>query len=83
MAARNGWSVCVNASRSGAAAEQVAADIREAGGKAMAITADVSEPSEVDVMFEKVRTELGPVTGLVNNAATEGSHNAGCNPTQT
>lgn len=73
MAARIGWSVCVNASRSGAAAEQVAADIREAGGKAMAITADISEPSEVDVMFENVRTELGPVTGLVNNAATEGS----------
>ena len=73
MAAQTGWGVCVNASKSEAAAEKVAADIIESGGKAIAIVADISEPSEVDAMFEQVRTRLGRVTGLVNNAATDGS----------
>ncbi len=39
----------------------------------MVAAADVSSPTEVEEMFEKVRTKLGPVTGLVNNAAGEGS----------
>ncbi len=54
-------------------AENVAASIRSDGGQSIAAVADVSSLREVDAMFEKVKEEFGPVTGLVNNAATEGS----------
>ncbi len=73
LAARRGWSVCINSSRSHEMAENVAASIRSDGGQSIAAVADVSSPREVDAMFEKVKEEFGPVTGLVNNAATEGS----------
>lgn len=73
LAARRGWAVCINSSKTREMAENVAAGIKDAGGKAIAVAADISSPSEVDVMFEKVKASLGPVTGLVNNAATEGS----------
>ena len=73
LAARKGWSVCVNASRSLDAAEKVAVGIGAEGGRAIAVAADISIPAEVDSMFQRAKAELGPVTGLVNNAATEGS----------
>ena len=73
MAARRGWSVCINASKSKESAEAVASGIRDEGGNAIAVVANISCPAETDAMFERVRKELGPVTGLVNNAATEGS----------
>jgi NAD(P)-dependent dehydrogenase (short-subunit alcohol dehydrogenase family) len=73
LAAGRGWSVCINASRSLETAEAVAAGITSDGGRAIAAAADISSPREVEAMFEKVRAEFGPVTGLVNNAASEGS----------
>ena len=56
--------------RVSAEAEKVAAGIRSDGGQAIAAVADVTSPPEVEAMFEKIREELGPVTGLVNNAAS-------------
>ena len=73
LGAQRGWAVCVNSSRSEDEAEKVAASIRNDGGQAIAAIADVSSPQEVEAMFEKVRSKLGPVTCLVNNAAGEGS----------
>ena len=35
--------------------------------------ADVSLPRDVETLFEHVDAELGPVTGLVNNAGVMGS----------
>src|SRR5437016_3388130 len=49
-------------------AEKVAADIKAAGGKAVALVADVSERDQVNAAVEKLRQALGPVTVLVNNA---------------
>jgi 2-hydroxycyclohexanecarboxyl-CoA dehydrogenase len=57
-------------------AERVAAEIREAGGKAMAVQADVTDLDGVKAMVAKIEAELGPVGVLVNNA---GNH--GANPT--
>jgi len=37
------------------------------------VQADVSVPQDVKSLFEKVDVELGPVTGLVNNAGVMGS----------
>lgn len=51
----------------GARAEQAADALRRAGGRAIAIAADVSDPAAVDAMFAAAE-QAGPVTLLVNNA---------------
>ena len=52
------------------AAKRVAADIEEAGGRALAVGIDVADIVSVEAGLEQVRAELGPVRILVNNAAT-------------
>lgn len=52
----------------GDGAEQTVAEIREAGGKAVAVVGDAAEPVSVASGADQVRAELGPVTILVNNA---------------
>lgn len=42
--------------------------IREKGGKAITVQADVAEESQVLAMFEKVDAKLGRLSALVNNA---------------
>jgi NAD(P)-dependent dehydrogenase (short-subunit alcohol dehydrogenase family) len=56
----------------GDAASSVAAQIREEGGVALAVKADVSRPNEVVAAAEQVRRELGSCHVLVNNAAVVG-----------
>lgn len=68
--AREGAAVAVNYNRSREEAEAVAAQIREGGGRAMAIQADVSEDPRVRDMVGRVLSEWGRVDVLVNNAAT-------------
>jgi NAD(P)-dependent dehydrogenase (short-subunit alcohol dehydrogenase family) len=68
MAAARGYAVCVNYARNGAAADGVVADIGKAGGRAIAVQADVSLESDVARLFQTVDKELGTVTALVNNA---------------
>jgi NAD(P)-dependent dehydrogenase (short-subunit alcohol dehydrogenase family) len=53
-------------------AEAVAAEIREAGGKATAVQADVGDRASVIAAFGKARAALGPLTILVNNAGNAG-----------
>jgi NAD(P)-dependent dehydrogenase (short-subunit alcohol dehydrogenase family) len=72
IAAREGFSVCVNYARNRSAAEGVIADIRKAGGQAIAVQADVARRDEVKRMFETVDRELGTVTALINNAGITG-----------
>lgn len=52
-------------------AEAVAKEIQDAGGKAEAITVDVSKPSELDELAEYVFKKYGSVRLLVNNAGIE------------
>ena len=73
LGASRGFSVCVNYANSAEEANSVVAEISEAGGQAIGVQADVSVPAEVERMFERVDLELGPVTGLVNNAGVMGS----------
>jgi NAD(P)-dependent dehydrogenase (short-subunit alcohol dehydrogenase family) len=73
LGAERGWAVCVNYASSAHEAEAVVAEIEGAGGQAIAVRANVSVPRDVDSLFEKVDVELGPVTGLVNNAGVMGS----------
>jgi NAD(P)-dependent dehydrogenase (short-subunit alcohol dehydrogenase family) len=71
-AAAQGYAVCVNYLSSPERAERVVLDIREQGGKALGIEADVSSEAEVVRMFELVDRGLGPLSGLVNNAGVIG-----------
>jgi len=51
-----------------AGAQRVAAEIVKAGGRAVACRVDVSSRAQIDSGVKRVRTELGPVQILVNNA---------------
>ncbi|ARP93215.1 SDR family oxidoreductase [Bordetella genomosp. 13] len=68
LAARRGYAVCVNYHSRSAAADGVVQAIRNAGGTALAVGADVSRQDQVQAMFETVDRELGRVDALVNNA---------------
>ncbi|MDP2066513.1 MAG: SDR family oxidoreductase [Burkholderiaceae bacterium] len=68
LAAAQGWAVAVNYTANAAAAEAVVQDIRSAGGTAVAVQADVADEAQVLAMFEAVDTQLGRLSGLVNNA---------------
>ncbi len=68
LAAQKGWDVAVNYTSNAQAAEEVVQQIKAAGGRAMAVQADVANEEQVLAMFQKVRTDLGPLQGLVNNA---------------
>jgi NAD(P)-dependent dehydrogenase (short-subunit alcohol dehydrogenase family) len=46
--------------------------VREAGGEALAVVADVSDAASVHRMARQVERTLGPVDLLVNNAGTVG-----------
>jgi 3-oxoacyl-[acyl-carrier protein] reductase len=66
--AGEGWPVGVNYRSDSAAAEAVVKEIVDAGGRAVAVQADISEPDAADALFKQLEDELGPVLVLVNNA---------------
>ena len=68
LAARAGWTVAVNYTSDSSAADSVVRQIAEAGGKAIALRADVADEQQVLAMFARIDAELGRLTGLVNNA---------------
>jgi NAD(P)-dependent dehydrogenase (short-subunit alcohol dehydrogenase family) len=68
LAAQRGYAVCVNYVRNRGAAEAVVADCLRAGGRAVAVQADVAVEADVVRLFETADRKLGPLTDLVNNA---------------
>ncbi|MFZ0305076.1 MAG: glucose 1-dehydrogenase [Terracidiphilus sp.] len=66
--AERGASVAVNYSGSKAAAEKIVAEIVAAGGKAIAVQANVADPDQVGPLVKTVAQKLGPIDVLVNNA---------------
>ena len=68
LAAQRGWAVAVNFTRDTAAAQGMVARIRELGGTALALQADVSDEAQVLAMFEAIDARLPPLGALVNNA---------------
>lgn len=72
LAASRGFAVAVNFVRDRAAAESVAAEIVSAGGRACVIQGDVGSEADVRRLFETAERSLGPIRGLVNNAAITG-----------
>jgi len=68
LAAQDGWAVAVNYANNQAAANQVVQAIAQAGGQAVAVQGDVADEAQIVRLFATVDQQLGPVTGLVNNA---------------
>ncbi len=68
LAAAQGWAVAVNYTAHSLAADEVVRAIRTAGGRAMAVQADVADEAQVLRMFEQIDAKLGRISGLVNNA---------------
>ena len=65
--AESGAAVVVAARRTNEI-EQVAADIRDAGGRAIAVTTDVTDDDAVDALARAAIDEFGSLTVWVNNA---------------
>lgn len=63
-----GAAVVVNYAASKEGAERVAAEIKSAGGKAIAVKADVAKKAEVEKLFSDTQTAFGKLDVLVNNA---------------
>lgn len=66
--AAKGATVVINYNRSREGAEETLNVIREAGGKAAIVKADVSDPDEVDAMFAKIKKHFKKLDILVNNS---------------
>ena len=69
LAAGHGYAVGVNYRHDLRAADAVVRQIEGAGGRAVALQADVACEAEVLAMFDECRRRLGPITALVNNAS--------------
>ena len=66
--ASQGAAVAVNYSGSKDAAERVVAEIKQAGGKAIAVQANVADPDSIGPLVSTVVKNFGPIDILVNNA---------------
>ena len=66
--AADGAAVAINYFKSAARAEQMAADINAAGGRAIAIGGDVRDEGQIATMVAQVTQQLGSIDILVVNA---------------
>jgi 3-oxoacyl-[acyl-carrier protein] reductase len=63
-----GASVVVNYSASKGGAEKTVAEITKAGGKAIAVQADLTKKSDIERLFQETKKAYGAVDVLVNNS---------------
>jgi 3-oxoacyl-[acyl-carrier protein] reductase len=66
--AADGWPVAIGYRSGAEQAGAVAAAIRDGGGSALTVGADVADPAAADELVTAAEAELGPVAVLVNNA---------------
>jgi 3-oxoacyl-[acyl-carrier protein] reductase len=66
--AADGFGVVVNYAGDTAKAEEVVNQITSAGGRALAIRADIANPEDVKQLFEKTIKAFGQIDVVVNNA---------------
>ncbi|MGP0019488.1 MAG: SDR family oxidoreductase [Candidatus Sulfotelmatobacter sp.] len=72
LASERGYAVAVNFATGEAEANKVVENILTAGGRAVAIQADISHEQDILRLFETAERELGPIKALVNNAGITG-----------
>jgi NAD(P)-dependent dehydrogenase (short-subunit alcohol dehydrogenase family) len=70
--AKQGWNLCFSYVANQQSAEETATLIRAAGGRALAVKADVSKREDIKELFEAAIKEFGRLDGLVNNAGIVG-----------
>lgn len=68
LAASQGYAVAISYQFQHLAAQQVVSEIQAAGGRALAVQADIASEDDVMRLFARVDAELGRLTALVNNA---------------
>ncbi len=66
--AADGYAVAVNYAHGAPQADALAAQLVQAGGRALAIKADVADARDVGHLFDEAEQRLGKVDVLVNNA---------------
>src|SRR3954454_11319470 len=66
--AAHGVAVGINYATASETAEALAAEIRTAGGRAIAVGADVADAAAVNAAVARTEAELVPISILVNNA---------------
>ncbi len=66
--AQDGFAVVINYNSGAEAADALAAKIKAAGGQALAVKADVSDPAAMAALFDRSGEAFGGVDVLVNNA---------------
>ena len=64
----DGAAVAINYVNNAAGAEEVKAEIKTAGGDAIALQADVSKPADIQRLFDQAIEHFGRFDILVNNA---------------
>ena len=74
--ARGGYAVALVA-RSPKFIAELAGEISSLGQRALAITADIAEASEISAAVAKTRSELGPIGVLIHNASGGGGGGGG------
>ncbi|MBI1245461.1 MAG: SDR family oxidoreductase [Alphaproteobacteria bacterium] len=67
--AADGYAVAIHYRNSRTEAEALAAKITAAGGKAVALAADLAKEEDVSALADAARAALGPLGVLVNNAS--------------
>ena len=72
LAGARGFAVAVNFASSAAGAGEVVRHIVSAGGRAVAIHADIASEKDILRLFDSAEQELGPIAALVNNAGVTG-----------
>lgn len=68
LAAMRGYAVCISYLHNQQAADAIVAAIKECGGEAIAVAADVAQEQDVIRLFETVDRTFGTLDALVNNA---------------
>ncbi|MFA3873746.1 SDR family oxidoreductase [Streptomyces sp. MMCC 100] len=66
--AEDGLAVVVNYARDASSADETVTAITEAGGRAVAVQADVAEEKEIAALFDRAEQEYGGVDVVVNSA---------------
>ncbi len=73
LAGARGWSVAINYVGNAGAAEETAADVVRAGGKAIVVQGSVAAEADIAALFDAAAAAFGRIDGLVNNAGIIGA----------
>jgi len=76
LAATRGYDVAVHYREQRADADDVVARVRAAGGRSVAVQADLAHPEQIEQLYRSVDEQLGPLDAVVNSAGISPSKKA-------